>query len=163
MLTKQDVSSLNFINFNPEIRMLKKIYSTLFISFCCALLFSLSFATQAEAGPEEFNGKWFMDFDMLVKNNPELAELDKQPDIKAVLETQIKSSFVVVDTAKNIIEFTTPGDKPEIDHFEIVEHSKGKMKIKTSSDQAILELSLQGPKKLKMTSSSEEEALYFTK
>ena len=146
-----------------EITMLKKIYSTFFITFCCALLFSLSIATPAQAGPEEFNGKWFMDFDMLVKSNPELAELDKQPEIKALLETQIKSSFVVIDTNKKTIEFHTPGDKPEVDSFEIVEHNKGKMKIKTNSDQAILELALQGPKKLKMTSSSETEALYFTK
>lgn len=143
--------------------MLKKVYSALFISFCCALLLSLSFATPAQAGPEEFNGKWFMDFEMLVKTNPELAKLDQQPEVKALLEKQIKSSFVLMDTNKKIIEFHTPDSKPEVDSFEIVEHSKGKLKIKTESDNAILELAMQGPKKLKMTSSSESDALYFTK
>ena len=68
-----------------------------------------------------------------------------------------------MDTNKKIIEFHTPDSKPEVDSFEIVEHSKGKLKIKTESDNAILELAMQGPKKLKMTSSSESDALYFTK
>ena len=143
--------------------MLKKIYHSPVLAFCCFLLLALCIATPAQAGPEEFNGKWNMDLEMLLQTDPELAKSLEQPELKAVFEGPVKNSFLRVDTSKKTIEYTVPGEKTEIDQFEIMEHSKGKMLIKTQSDQVSLELVLSSPTQLKMSSPTQPKPLYFKK